>query len=245
MKTKKKIGPKLEKPIRLPDQVAARLVSRIREGVFKPGEMLPSEANLAEQFGVSRTVIREALSRLKYDGLLDSQPGIGAKVADNSRKRVFRLDDIQQTSDRDIEHLFELRAILEGDAAFLAATRRSSEQVEQLNECLRQMEKAIKENSDGTAPDAKFHSIISEASSNPYLNELMQLLNDNFVNLIRKARRHVYTNPDLRPIKLQQEHEAIYRAIVDRSPLEARSAALIHVKNAGGRLGFKIKTTII
>jgi DNA-binding FadR family transcriptional regulator len=244
METKIKIGPKLEKPLRLSEQVATRLVSKIKEGAFQPGEKLPSEAVLAEQFGVSRTVIREALARLKYDGLLDSHPGIGATVVENGKKRTFRLDDFDQLSTEDIEHLFELRAILEGDAAFLAASRRSLDHVERLNKCIRQMAEAICNDHDGTAPDANFHSIIAEASLNPYLNELMQLLNDKVVNLIRKARGHTNQNPNLLPRKVQKEHKAIYRAIADKNPVEARTAVLTHIKNAGDRLGVKVETTI-
>lgn len=241
---KEKIGPKLEKPLRLPEQVATRLVSKIKEGAFQPGEKLPSEAVLAEQFGVSRTVIREALARLKYDGLLDSHPGIGATVVEKGKKRTFRLDDFDQLSTKDIEHLFELRAILEGYAAFLAAGRRSPDQVERLNNSLGLMAEAVDKDRDDTALDANFHSIIAEASSNPYLNELMQLLSDMLVNLIRKARGDTNQNSNLLPRNVQKEHKAIYRAIADKKPVEARTAVLTHIKNAGDRLGVKVETTI-
>lgn len=72
----------------------------------------------------------------------------------------------------------------------------------------------------------------------------MQLLNDKVVNLIRKARGHTDQNPNLMPQKVQKEHKTIYRAIADKNPVKARKAVLTHIKNAGDRLGVKLKATI-
>ncbi len=242
MKNKFKNQSKLEQPLRLSEQVAARLIAEIKAGSFRPGEKFPSEAALAQQFGVSRTVIREALARLKYDGILDSRQGIGATVVGNAGKRAFRLDNIDQAQAVDIEHLFELRAVLDGDAAYLAAERRSDEHLQKLNQCLQDMADSVRDGGGGTKPDVNFHSIIAEASLNPYLSELMQFLNDKLENLIRKARTHSSYHDDL-PLVVQKEHEAIYKAIADKKPAEARKAVLRHIKNAGGRLGVKVGIT--
>ena len=242
MKTELKIGSKLETQIRLSDQVAARLVSKIKEGTFRPGDKLPSEAVLAEQFGVSRTVIREALARLKYDGLLDSRQGVGAIVVQAGKKRAFRLDDLDRLTTENIEHLFELRAMLEGDAAFLAAERASIDHVKRLDKCLQEMAEAVRNGSNGTTSDFNFHSIIAEGSLNSYLSELMLLLNDKLVDLIRKSREHSEQYPNL-PQKVQKEHEAIYSAIAGKNPVEARRAALTHIINAGSRLGVNVGIT--
>ena len=242
MKTKFKNQSKLEQPTRLSEQVATRLIAEIKAGSFRPGEKFPSEAALAQQFGVSRTVIREALARLKYDGILDSRQGIGATVVGNAGKRTFRLDNIDEAKAIDIEHLFELRAVLDGDAAYLAAERRSDEHLQQLNQCLQGMAASVRDGGGGTEPDVKFHSIIAEASLNPYLSELMQFLNDKLENLIRKARNHSSSHPDL-PLVVQKEHEAIYKAIAEKNPAEARKAVLRHINNAGGRLGVDVGIT--
>ena len=100
----------------------------------------------------------------------------------------------------------------------------------------------MRNGSNGTQPDFNFHSMIAEGSLNPYLDELMQLLNNKLLNLIRKSREHSEQYPNL-PQKVQQEHEAIYRAIAANDPVEARRAALTHIINAGSRLGVKVGIT--
>ena len=242
MKNKFKDQSKLEHPPRLSEQVADRLIAEIDAGSFRSEEKFPSEAALAQQFGVSRTVIREALARLKYDGILDSRQGIGARVVGNGGKRSFRLDNIAQANAVDIGYLFELRAVLDGDAAYLAAERRSDKHLQQLNQCLKYMAAAVRDGGDGTDPDVNFHSVIAEASLNPYLSELMQFLNDKLVILIRKARSHSSYHADL-PLVVQKEHEAIYKAIADKSPAEARKAVLRHIKNAGSHLNVNVGIT--
>ena len=231
--------PKFKRAPRLSDQVANYLVSEIRKGSLRLGEKLPPEALLAEQFGVSRTVIREAFARLKCDGLLKSKHGIGAMVAEPSKQQAFRLDGLEQADSVEIGQLYELRAIVDGNAAALAAKRRHQEHVGRLSHCLEGMAHSVVEGGNGTDSDADFHQILAEASGNPFLRDFMRFLNGKLRGLIERARTHSSQQPIL-PMMVQEEHVAIFEAISKRDPERAREATLAHIKNAAKRLGLTL-----
>jgi GntR family transcriptional regulator, transcriptional repressor for pyruvate dehydrogenase complex len=116
-----KKNPNLIRAPKLSNQVARFLMDEIHAGRFKPGDKLPAENKLATTMGVSRTIIREALVRLEYDGLLESKGGCRTRIADPIKKRAFRIQDSEKMNKAEIKHIYELRAILEAAAAALAA----------------------------------------------------------------------------------------------------------------------------
>jgi len=231
--------PKIKHPPRLPDQVAQFLTAEIRKGTLKVGERLPSEAVLAKEFGVSRTVIREAFSKLKYDGLIASRQGSGITVVRAIPTEVFRLNHVKTSSASDLGYLYELRTIMEGTAAALAAVRRSEEELKELEECVKEMADAVKNTLDGTSPDVRLHQLISLAAHNPYLYDLMLVLTEKLHDIIKQARSHSSKTSHL-PLLVQKEHEAIFDAIKGRKPEAARKAALKHLKNAARRIGANV-----
>ena len=230
---------KLAQPQRLPVQFADILEQEIQNGSLRPGDKLPPEAGLSQKFGVSRSVVREALSRLKYEGLLDSHQGKGIIVVGTPGRRSFRLENIREHDSKDLSQLYELRVILDSAAAAMAARRCSKRKLNRLKTALNRMSKAVKNDTDGTAPDFEFHKGIAEASGNTHLNALIQFLNDKIEQVIHEARRHSRMSPGL-PAEVQVEHEAIYRALADKNPEKARQAALTHLQNAAKRLGLII-----
>jgi len=230
---------RLPRPSRLPDQVAAILIQEIKRGVLKPDDMLPSEAELSAKFNVSRSVIREALSQLKYEGLLDSRQGKGITVVGTSGRRFFHLENLSKLTPRELAQLYELRSILEGEAAAKAARRRSKKSLARLKSCLKEMAKAVDSDTSGTMPDLDFHKGIAEASGNSHLRDLMQFLNEKLLFAIEKARGHSRLKPGL-PKEVQKEHEAIFQAIEAQDPELAREKALTHLRNAARRLGLRI-----
>ena len=230
---------KLEHPQRLPDQVAEILEQEIQQGSWRPGDKLPPESELSQKFGVSRSVVREALSRLKYEGLVDSHQGKGIIVVGTSGRRSFRLKNLQKLDARDLAQLYELRVILDSEAAAMAAKRRSKKQLNRLKASLNRMSRSVQKDTDGTEPDFEFHKSIAEASGNYHLNGLIQFLNDKIEQVIHEARSHSRRSPGL-PSEVQKEHEAIYRALTDKNPKQARQAALTHLQNAAKRLGLNI-----
>jgi len=227
----------------LSEQVADYLSSQIKGGDLQPGEKLPSEAKLAKQFNVSRTVIREALARLKYEGLISSKNGVGAVLTQAEEYRAFCLDRVEEADSGEIGHLFELRAILEGNAAALAAKRGSGKDLNRLRQCLEEMAHALEVGDDGTAPDNAFHQIVAEASGNPYLRDFMRFLNGRLRDQIQRSRDRSNQVPGL-PLKVHQEHVNIFEAIANHQPERAREAALAHIEKTTNRLGAVISVAL-
>jgi GntR family transcriptional repressor for pyruvate dehydrogenase complex len=109
----------------LPHRVAALLRREIASGEISPGNRLPTEQQLAERFGVSRNVVREAIAQLRADGVVEARQGIGAFVLAPEQRSAIRIDGEALKNIENMEHLFELRRILETESAMLAATRRT------------------------------------------------------------------------------------------------------------------------
>jgi GntR family transcriptional repressor for pyruvate dehydrogenase complex len=229
----------LKQPARLPQQVAEILAGEIGRGGLAPGDKLPPEAELASSFGVSRPVIREALALLRFEGLVDSRQGVGAVVLGPEHRSSFRVKPAEDLGPRDLAQLYELRAVLEAEAAALAASRRSRAQLERLDGCVREMGRAVAAGADGSRPDAEFHQGVAEASGNHHLAELMRYLHERLAQVIRQARENSSRRPGL-PELVQKEHEAMLAGIQDRRPERAKQAARAHLQNAARRLGLEI-----
>ena len=239
MKLLKKL--KLKRSPILSEQVAKFLVSELESGKISPGEVFPSEAELADRFEVSRTVIREALSRLKYDGLLESKQGSKSIVAGISIKRAFRLDRLEVTNLAEIGYLYEFRAILESEAAALAAKRRTQDDLDRLNQDIDILNQAVKDGVDGTAANVDFHMRIIEASRNPFLEDFMRFFSGKIWDLVQADRNH--SKKKGLPPEVQQEHIAIFKAISAKDSERARNEILTHLKNAAKRRDLAIFTS--
>lgn len=221
---------------RLPEQVATIIARQIGDGLYVPGAKLPPESQLSEVFGVSRSVVREALSRLKTEGLLDSRQGKGVMVLDPAARTFFRMKGLEGHSKQDLSQFYEMRAVIESETAALAACRRNPKDLGRLRQALARMAQAVEEQSDGTQPDLEFHRIIAEMSCNKYLRDLMGYVNGKAESFIRVAREHSSRRSRL-PLKVQQEHERIFAAIAAGDAKAARVDSLQHLHNAARRLG--------
>jgi len=233
---------KIIQPVRLPQQVADLLSSEIRNGSLPAGKKLPSEAALGRTYGVSRTVIREALARLNHDGLIESRQGVGVVVASSDKKLAFRLDGTGFGDSRNVTYLYEMRAILAMESAALAAMRCREEDLEKLRFYMECMAEAIKVGADGAVPHKAFHRAIAEASGNPYLSDLEDFVQGGLKSMMQEARERTRKTPGLAPA-VHKEHEAIVQAIMSRDPVKAREAALTHIRNAAKRAGVIIFAT--
>ena len=114
----------IERPRRLPDEIAQTIMSAISSGELRIGDKLPSETEMSERFGVARTVVREAVSLLKFDGVVDAKRGVGAFVADRSERTSFRISPACFEKRREIVKLLQLRTSVQSGAAALAAEGR-------------------------------------------------------------------------------------------------------------------------
>lgn len=225
--------PKIIRVPKLSDQISDFLISEIESGTIKPGELLPSEAELSDQFKVSRTVIREALGRLKYDGLLESSQGSRSKVAADGSMRVFRMNRLEASNLGEIGFLYEFRAILESGAAALAAKRRTDADLDEMKRLIEVLNQACDEHHDGTTENVEFHKKVTEASKNPYLFDFMEFLGNKIRDLVQ-ADRDSSKQIGLPP-EVQKEHVAIFEAIAQKEPEKARTAVKTHIQNAAKR----------
>jgi GntR family transcriptional regulator, transcriptional repressor for pyruvate dehydrogenase complex len=219
------------RPLRLTDEVARIITERITTGVFRAGEQMLSEKELSESFGVSRTVVREAISRLKHDGLVEARRGARAFVSTNPAGHVFR---IEAPGDVDLAALFDLRICVETHAAELAAIRRCPSDLEQMAEQIACMASQDSESDDKVAADVAFHTTIAAATANTYFARFIEFLGATFRKAIATARLNTARFDGL-SAQVQEEHEAIFAAIAAADPMAAATAMSTHLTNARNR----------
>lgn len=223
--------PKLRREPKLSEQVAAFLAKEITGSNIQPGTSLPSEAELSYRFNVSRTVIREALARLKNDGYIASMQGRRSKVTKGS-DRAFRFRSSQPM---DISRLYELKTLMEGDAASLAAVRRSKNEIHALRGCLDTLTQALEEGSDGTSANFDFHQVLIKTSANQHLIDFMRFLDERLWDLIQLDANQTSNLPVTRDSL--KEHTAIFNAVANKDPDTARESVCIHLTNSAQRRG--------
>ncbi len=216
----------------LTDEVADRLASHILSAGLPPGDRLPSADALASSYGVSRTVIREALSRLKAEGLVETRQGSGAFVAREHAGRPFRLPARSPEAEDTILYVLELRATVETEAAALAAARHTPDDLHEIRRHLLAMEHAAS-GEDGIEHDRQFHRAIAVASGNPLFPLLIDFLVQHCRGAILAVRQHP-TEWASYASDAGAEHRAVLAAIEVRDPDKARAAMRDHL-NAGMR----------
>ncbi len=219
--------------ISLTDRITAALHDDIVNGKYEPGRQLPSGRELSESFGVSITVIREALSRLKSDGLVAPHQGKGVFVEDDAKARPFRLAlPGRQTS---LEHIFELRIAVEAQAAVLAAHRRTSRDLKEMAKCLKAMEPSRNPFDRALLSDIDFHLAIARATQNPLIVGFMEFLQPHLHESISRARSDSAAKPGAEALAYDN-HCAIYDAIKASDPQRARLATLRVLESSLQRL---------
>lgn len=219
----------------LVDMLAHRLREEINSGRLKPGDRLPTEHQIAETYGVSRPIVREAVGLLKHDGMVLTRQGAGAFVAEPGAISTFRLDIADFTDKDEIRNIAELLMAIEATATALAAGRRTDADIARIRVQLDAMQQAIDDGGPGVDEDVGFHRAIVEATGNPFFRDLSDFLDRRVRNFIRTARSNTARLHGVTQI-VQQEHQAIFDAIVAGDPAAARAAAETHLKNAAARL---------
>ena len=144
------------------------LGEKIRSQVLRPGDKLPTESAIMQAYGVSRTVVREALSKLQAGGLVETLHGVGTFVLQPRPGGVFRLEPGEIATSVDVLAVLELRISLETESAGLAASRRTEEQLVAMRQALDDFEHNVTVSGDTVAPDFRFHLQIAQSTGNPY-----------------------------------------------------------------------------
>ncbi|MCA7084139.1 FadR family transcriptional regulator [Cupriavidus sp. DB3] len=217
------------------DTVAQQLLKQIEIGSFAAAGKLPTEAVLAQQFGVSRTVIREAISRLKNEGVVEPRQGSGVFVKEHGAIRPLRIDYAEAVEASSMPHLLAVRRAIEAEVAAEAARRCTDRDIADIDAALANIDEAVAAGRDGVAEDVAFHRKIAAVTGNPYFIKTLNFLNQYLEAGVAVTRRNEATRDDFSR-QVREEHAAIVDAIRARDPMAARNAALTHLYNAERRL---------
>lgn len=218
------------------DIVAERIERLITDGVLKVGQALPSERRLCEKLGTSRSALREGLRVLRGLGIIETRHGSGSFVARLSAEHDNSpLMHLFSTQPRTVYDLLEVRALLESEAARLAALRAT---VADLVSIRRRYEDMVAREQDtrSTSPedharlDHDFHRAISEASHNAVLVHTLQSLSDLMLSSVFASVNNLYHRPAHKRL-IDRQHHRLYQAIMDRQPERAERIAREHINS--------------
>ena len=210
--------------LRLHQSIARQLGTRIVSGEIAPGDNLGGEIEASEQLGVSRTAYREAIRILIAKGLLESRPKAGTHVLPRKRWNLLDPDMLQWMfshgpDDAFLRDLFELRGIIEPEAAALAAERRTEAQLTAMAEALDAMRKFGLASAEGQKGDQDFHSAVLDACANAALTTLTVS-----IGAAVRWTTHFKARVSETPRNSLPQHEAVYHAIAASDAAGARAA---------------------
>lgn len=212
------------------------LGARIRENRYAAGDRLPSETAIVEEFGVSRTVVREAISKLQAAGLVETRHGIGTFVIGLGDAATFRVSADQLATLQDVIAVLELRIAIETEAAALAAQRRGDENIRRMRAALDAFAAAVDEGRDAVGPDFQFHLEVARATHNERFVDIVSALGTGAIPRARLAgdvSRSDEHKAYLRRVNV--EHESILDAIAAGDAEAARAAMRTHLANSRER----------
>jgi GntR family transcriptional repressor for pyruvate dehydrogenase complex len=204
--------------------VAEQLIELIRSRRLKAGDVLPPERELVESYGVGRSSVREALRMLESRGLIESRGGGSFAVAELGNLLDRPLDLLVTVEEADYAELFEVRRILEGEAAALAASRRSKDQLLAMSTAIGDMVDGLGSEHEFISADLEFHLIVAEATKNRVIVQLMNAIR----SLLQRSLSSSYHIKGS-PARAVDMHRLILEAIRGRHPEEARQLMQEHV----------------
>lgn len=232
----------------LSQRVVDGISERIASGALKPGERVPPEPVLMQEFGVSRSVVREAISRLQASGLLRTQQGVGSFVL----APKVDVPQLPQTAGAELKlqqklSMLELRLSLEPEAAALAAQRRTPEQLAAMEQALDDFDTQHTTGEATAEADYRFHELLAQATGNEYFSHVLRALSSATIPRQAATRRASSgarparfgeSSPELRPGKeiTAQEHWAVLEAVRRGDAAGARAAMFMHLNNSRERM---------
>lgn len=211
-------------------------------GNLNPGERLPSERELAVQFKVSRTTVREALRALEQNGLIEIRRGGGSYVKaaplHSSKEEILTA---VQSENLLVYEMLELRRAIEAESAYLAATRATSADLEKLRKALNNLALAKQNPELGLKADLAFHIGIAEATHNSIFIELIDTLRGHMEETIKATQSHRFKDPS-RYADTLEEHKGIYLAIASGNANRAKGLMEEHITRIRGEL---VESTVV
>jgi GntR family transcriptional regulator, transcriptional repressor for pyruvate dehydrogenase complex len=218
---------KVVRASRLYEQIVQQIEESIRAGRLKAGDQLPAERELAQEFGVSRTAVREAVKTLSEKGLVEPYSGRGTFVTSGKSQSIrHSLDSILKSSDlQDSPYVAELREVLEPEFTALAATRIEEQHLVMMREAVAVMDRSMQNPDAYIEADLDFHLALAEAAGNPLILSLL----DSLVGVLREQRLGIFAVTG-GPERGQVHHKLILKAIEQRSAGKARKAMRAHLE---------------
>ncbi len=217
--------------------VVAYISDSIRNGTISPGERLPTESEIMRILGVSRTVVREAISHAQAAGMVETRHGVGTFVLEPVPAHNLGIDPGTVVTMRDVLAILELRISLETESAGLAALRRTDEQLQALRNALDNFQLNAKNGGDTVAADVQFHLSIAQASANRYFYDILKHLGTNIIPRARlNSAKLAHDEPAIYMERVNREHDDILNAIARQDPEAARAAMRTHLSNSRERL---------
>jgi DNA-binding FadR family transcriptional regulator len=223
------------RPRRLAKELVDALAEQIRSRALNPGDKLPTESEIMAEHGVSRTVVREAISGLQAAGYVETRHGVGTFVLNSPVGFAFRVERNSMPTVRDILAMLELRISLESEAAGLAAARRSAGQLAELRRVLDGFQSAMQSGDDTAEPDYQFHLRVAEATGNRYFPEVLARFGMTTIPRTRISLRQSTEDRAAYLSVLAREHEQIYSAILRGDSEGASRCMRAHLSNSRDR----------
>ncbi|MND79406.1 HTH-type transcriptional regulator LutR [compost metagenome] len=228
----------IQRTRQLPTKIAGDIGREIAEGRILPGEKIPTEHVLANSFGVSRSVIREAIAQLRNEGLVETRQGVGAFATDLERRHTIRINSPPFPGQSSFQDLFQIRFVLETSAAAMAASLHTKQDLEAISGALSQMAGAEKWTEGGIIADLAFHRAVADATHNAYFRQFIGAIAERTHSTIRTARS-VAVLEDIVAITIA-EHANVRDAIAAGNAVGAREAMAQHLTGAAKRLGIEL-----
>ncbi|WP_106475746.1 FadR/GntR family transcriptional regulator [Phytohalomonas tamaricis] len=214
-------------------QVSKQLEALIVSGNIAVGDKLPTENALCDMFGVSRTVIREAITHLKSLGLVETRRGVGTRILRTTAEEAYPAKRISLTTVEDIMNILELRLTLEPEAAAMAASRHNAADDRRLKEKHAAFINACEHHSQAREEDFAFHHAIMQATHNPLFADFYASLNTGAIPRAKLLAVELDSASTRRYLeRVCQEHEAILDAIVAGDSAGAKQAMHFHLSRA-------------
>jgi DNA-binding FadR family transcriptional regulator len=219
----------------LAQRVVAGLKDKILAGELPPGHKLPSEAELIDEYGVSRTVVREAVTRLRAEGLVETFQGRGSFVLAMPEPTSFTVESAAIRTHHDVLDMIDFRLGIESEAAALAAARSDAATADKIRDALDAFVDAAPE--DQVEADFGFHRAVAAATGNRFYLDLLDSLGPMMIMLPRTRLGEDYSLTDTGHVdRVRAEHDNIAAAVLAGDPDAARAAMRVHLANSRRRL---------
>lgn len=227
-------GSRVDKPSTFADQIYGRILISIAGGLFPVASKLPSEKQLGEQFGVSRPVVRDALSRLQRDGLIESRKGSGSFVLSSPPEDLSAAVDLTYIAR--YQRYQEFRLVVEGAAAGLAAERRSAAQLTRILDAHATFIAEIEKGAFLWQSDREVHIAIAEAAGNEFFLESLEGNEVSLSDFMTVSLKLTSSRSPQRGLLVAGEHASIVEAIRNKDTMAAKIAMEYHLIQARRRM---------